>query len=145
MPGAEDRGRTGGMTHGNEPPESLLRSLLDSMLEPFVLLTAVRDDAGTIVDFEFTDSNPAAQAVYQMTHEELAGQRLLTLHPAAATTDLFGMYVNVVESGTPMVLDDWSYPQDIAGARCCGTTSAPSRLATPSARCGAMSPTGIWR
>jgi diguanylate cyclase (GGDEF)-like protein/PAS domain S-box-containing protein len=82
------------------------------MLEPFVLLTAVRDESGTIVDFEFTDSNPAAEAVYQMSHDELRGRRLLTLHPAAAGA-LFDMYVDVVERDKPMVLDDWSYPQDI--------------------------------
>jgi diguanylate cyclase (GGDEF)-like protein/PAS domain S-box-containing protein len=94
-----------------------LRRLLDSMLEPFVQLTAVRDESGTIVDFEFTDSNPAAQAVYRMTREQLLGSRLLALHPAAGTTDLFAMYVAVVEEDRPMVLDDWAYPQDIFDGR----------------------------
>lgn len=93
--------------------EKRLQTLIDSMVEPWVLLAAVRDESRTVVDFEFADANPAALGVYQMTKEQLVGQRLSTLHPAARTTDLFDMYVRVVEDNEPMILDDWAYPQDI--------------------------------
>ena len=40
--------------------EERARAVLESMLDPQVVLTAVRDEAGRIVDFEFTDANTAA-------------------------------------------------------------------------------------
>lgn len=92
-----------------------VRTLLDAMLEPFVLLAAVRDETALVVDFAFADANPAALEVYDMAREELLGQRLSVLHPAAWPTGLFEMYSDVVEHGAPMLLDDWSYPQDIFG------------------------------
>lgn len=93
--------------------EERLHLLIDSMIEPWVLLNAVRDEAGTVVDFRFADANPAALGVYQMAKDQLIGQLLSTLHPAARTTDLFDMYVGVVDDNRPMVLNEWSYPQDI--------------------------------
>ena len=98
-------------------PAELFALLLDSMLEPFVLLQAVRTPDGAVVDFEFIDANAAALAVYQMGRQQLLGQRLSALHPAAMTTELFGMYVAVVDEGKPIVLDDWVYPQDIFEGR----------------------------
>lgn len=92
---------------------AFLRALLDAMLEPFVLLTAVHGPNGHIVDFEFADANPAALAVYGRARAQLLGCTLSDLHPAAFRTGLFEMYCDVVDRDTPMVLDDWSYPQDI--------------------------------
>ena len=53
-----------------------------------------------MVDFEFIDANAAALAVYQMGRQQLLGQRLSALHPAAMTTELFGMYVAVVDEAS---------------------------------------------
>lgn len=92
-----------------------LRAILDSLLDPHVLLTAIRDDDGVIVDFLFADANPAACSFNLRTYDDLVGQRLLELHPAAGPTGLLAMYAHVVESGEPLVLDDWSYPQDMMG------------------------------
>ena len=94
-----------------------LQALLDAMLDPFVLLAAVRDDQGAILDFEYADANVAALDFHGMTRDELLGSRLLSLHPAATSTELFDMYVGVVDRGLRLVLDDWSYPQDIYDGR----------------------------
>lgn len=96
---------------------TMLRTLLDAMLEPFVLLQAMRDSDGRVHDFTFTDANPAALEVYGMAREQLLGRRLTDLHPASRTTGLFEMYVAVVDEDRPMILDDWSYPQDIRDGR----------------------------
>ena len=90
-----------------------LRATLDSMLDPHVLLEAVRDDVGTIVDFVFVDANTAAAEFNGVSLEELIGVRLLGKHPAAAATTLFEDYVHLVETGEPLIRDDWSYPQDM--------------------------------
>ena len=92
-----------------------LRATLDSMLDPHIVLEAVRDEVGTIVDFVFTDANEAAAAFNGLTREGLIGTRLLGQHPAAGTTSLFHDYVNAVETGKPIVRDDWTYPQDMLG------------------------------
>ncbi len=90
-----------------------LRATLDSMLDPHVLLEAVRDDVGTIIDFVFVDANTAAAEFNGVSLEELIGVRLLGKHPAAAATTLFEDYVHLVETGEPLIRDDWSYPQDM--------------------------------
>ncbi len=90
-----------------------IRAILDSLLDPHILLTAVRDESGGIIDFVFADANPAACEFNQLPCGELVGRRLLDLHPAAESSGLLAMYVNVVESGDPLILDDWSYPQDL--------------------------------
>ena len=60
-----------------------IRAILDSLLDPHILLTAVRDESGSIVDFVFADANPAACEFDRSPCGELVGQRLLDLHPAA--------------------------------------------------------------
>lgn len=42
--------------------EARFQAILNSMMDPYVLLQAVRDDDGTFVDFEFADANDAACA-----------------------------------------------------------------------------------
>ena len=119
-------GLVGGLTVVDELMEQRLRaqadeeriqSLLDTMLEPFTLLAAERDDSGTIVDFVIAEANNAALDVYGMTHDELVGQRLSVLHPAAMTTGLFAMYAAVVDGGEPLSLNDWAYPWEPRGGQ----------------------------
>jgi diguanylate cyclase (GGDEF)-like protein/PAS domain S-box-containing protein len=95
--------------------EERLRSTLDTMLDPHVVLEAVRDAAGAIVDFAFSDANAAAAEFNGMSRDDLIGVRLLGQHPAAGTTTLFTDYVHTVETGEPLIRDDWAYPQDMLG------------------------------
>lgn len=94
-----------------EIDETRLRALLDTMIDPFMLLGAVRDRHRRIVDFEIADANLAALAAYGVQREQLIGQRLSVLHPAAMETELFTMYVSVVEEDRRLVLDDWAFPR----------------------------------
>lgn len=92
-----------------------LRATLDSMLDPHIVLDAVRDEFGQINDFTFADANPAAVDFHGTTREELIGSRFLSYHPAAATTGLLADYINVVETGECLVLDDYAFPLDLMG------------------------------
>jgi PAS domain S-box-containing protein len=94
-----------------------LRAALDSMLDPHVLLTAVRDDHGHIVDFVYADANQAACAYDDMTYDELVGARLLDLMPGHASSGLLAQYANVVETGEPLMLDDVEYEQELLHGR----------------------------
>lgn len=91
----------------------LMRATLDSMLDPHVLLQAVRDEQGTIIDFTFADANLAAATFHQTERDVLVGSRFLSHHPAAQQTSLFADYVEVVETGKCLVRDNYDYPLDL--------------------------------
>lgn len=89
------------------------RAILDSMLDPHVLLEAVRDEMHTIVDFVYADANDAACVYMRMSRDELVGSSLLTLLPGHRGSQLFAQYVHTVETGAPFVVDDFVYPHEI--------------------------------
>jgi len=93
-----------------------LQATFDSMLDPHVLLQAVRDEAGAIVDFIFAEANDAACAYLRLDPTQLIGARLLDILPGQAGSGMLGMYAEAVESGRPLALDDYSYPHEILGS-----------------------------
>jgi PAS domain S-box-containing protein len=90
-----------------EEHRAILQATLDSLLEPHVLLEAVRDQSGQIVDFLFADANPAACAYHRLDRDDLVKMRLLDFIPEVAGTDLLEQYVRVLQTGEPLVLDDF--------------------------------------
>jgi PAS domain S-box-containing protein len=89
---------------------------LDALLDPQVRYKAVRDDTGQVVDLEFDDANPVACAYFEMDYAELIGARLLDLFPGHLETGLFEKYRQVVETGEPLVMDDFDYVQELMNA-----------------------------
>jgi len=106
---AEDRSVRDALTASHE----LMRATLDSMLDPHVVLEAVRDASGRIVNFSFTEANQAAAAFHETTREALLGSLFVTHHPTAGTTSLLADCIAVVESDECLVLDDYAYPLDL--------------------------------
>ena len=96
--------------------ERRLRATLDSMLDPHVLLEAVRDGDGRIVDFTYADANRAACFYMDMAPEELVGATVLELLPGQASSGMLALYAEALESGEPLVLDDYAYPHEIVGS-----------------------------
>lgn len=92
-----------------------LRATVDAQLDPYVLLTPVRDSTGRIVDFVFSDANDAACVYNGIPREQLIGARLLDILPGHLSTGLLDTYRNVVETGEPLVLDDFAYDQELRG------------------------------
>jgi len=90
-----------------------LRATLDSLLDPHVMLEAVRDDQGRIIDFVYTDANEAACRYNQLERAQLVGRRLLDLLPAHTSTGLMDMYRQALDSEQPLVLNDFVYPHEI--------------------------------
>ena len=90
-----------------------LRGVIDSLLDPWVLLGAVRDSDGRIVDFVYLDANDAASRTNRRTREQLLGSTLLELLPSHRTSGLLADYAAVVETGEPLVLDDFPYPSEL--------------------------------
>ncbi|MFN8185392.1 MAG: PAS domain S-box protein, partial [Candidatus Nanopelagicales bacterium] len=89
------------------------RATVDNMLDPFVVLTAVRDDEGAICDFVFTIANAAAATDQNVAIEELVDKRFLTLFPHLQDDGIFAAYAAVVETGEPLILDDTEVYNDV--------------------------------
>ncbi len=96
--------------------ESRLQAALDQMLEGVTLASAVRNDAGRIVDFRIDYVNPALARTGRLAAADQVGNSLLELFPAHLSTGLFDDYVQVVETGVPSEVDDFHFVDpDAAG------------------------------
>lgn len=95
--------------------ETRFRTSLENMLDPFVILTAVRDAQGIIVDFAYEFANEAACRHNQVPRDALVGRRLLDLLPEHAAAGLLDEYRRVVETGEPLVRDNLVYTDSWGG------------------------------
>lgn len=98
---------------GLENEQQRLRATLDSLLDPHILLRAIRDARNKITDFLVADANDAACRYNRLPREGFVGHRLLEILPAHVATGLLALYCRAIESGEPLVLDDYLYPHDI--------------------------------
>ena len=85
-----------------------VRRILDAMLCAVVVTTAIRDDAGQIVDFRIDFANQAARDVYGAPFALRVGERLLDHYTAFSRKELFGALVRVVETGEPHLIENYS-------------------------------------
>ncbi len=81
---------------------------LDAVPAALAILHAVRDNEGTIVDFQWDYINELGAQEILLPASELIGQRLLEKLPEHRD-GLFPGYVDVVETGTPMELIEAGY------------------------------------
>ncbi|TXI43105.1 MAG: PAS domain S-box protein [Mycobacterium sp.] len=93
----------------------LLRASMDSLLDSQVLFEAVRDDGGRVVDFVFRELNQATCDYLGVPRERLLGISLLEGLPGAAESGLFDAYVECLESGLPVIVDDYAYSNKAFG------------------------------
>lgn len=90
---------------------ALMRASMDTLLDPWVLLRALRDESGRIEDFAYREANKEACRHNGIAHDQLVGARLLTLFPDHRGP-LLQMYAHVVDTGEPLVLDDHPFVTD---------------------------------
>ena len=93
--------------------QTLLHATVDSMLNPQVLFEAVRDPGGRVVDFVYRTANQATCSYLGLEERELVGQSALATLPNLEGSGLLGRYRECVETGAPVVLDDFSYFNEI--------------------------------
>jgi signal transduction histidine kinase len=96
--------------------DEYFRATVETMLDPFVMLEAIRDpasvQAGPIRDFLIVYANNAACQTAQMTREEMVGRRLLESMPGQVSSGLFDRFCQVVETGQPLILDGLEFEMD---------------------------------
>lgn len=83
--------------------EERFRGALDAMLDDVIIAESVRDEQGTIVDFEVAYVNRARAAATAGAGIDIVGRRVCDLYPGWRTSGMFDRFVGVVESGTPYV------------------------------------------
>ena len=98
-----------------EQDQALLNATLDSLLDPHLRCAAVRDEGNQIVDFVYTYANLAACETFEKTYEELIGTRMDL--PDRSGSHLLEMYREVIETGEPVVRDDYVYPVEARGGK----------------------------
>ncbi|MEG3846233.1 PAS domain S-box protein [Microcoleus sp. herbarium19] len=79
--------------------QSLLASILNSSLDGVVAYSAVRNNQGNIVDFQWLLVNAAAEKLSGLLLNEIVGKYLLAEIPQVGKSGLFDLYVSVVETG----------------------------------------------
>ncbi|MGA4545518.1 SpoIIE family protein phosphatase [Uniformispora flossi] len=76
-------------------------ALLDSLLNPAVILRPVRDDTGAVVDFRVAYANAATVDLAGRTGEQLLGGRMTELYPGMVVSGIFRELLRVQASGIP--------------------------------------------
>jgi PAS domain S-box-containing protein len=94
--------------------EERFRTTVEHLLDPLVLLSAVRDAEGKVVDFRYEYVNPAHVEQAPISGEDVIGRRLLELHREAVPSGLFDAYRKVVETGEPILWDAVGYQGTVA-------------------------------
>lgn len=89
-----------------------LRAVLDSELDPRVVLDCVRDEQGRVVDLVHVEANRAACDWHGVPRHRLVGMRLSDRFPRSMSEPLVAQCAAVADTGTPLVLDEVEMRQD---------------------------------
>jgi signal transduction histidine kinase len=82
--------------------EEILSGVLNSSLSSIMALNTVRNEAGEIVDFEWTIANPATQILFEINHEQLYKKKLSNEIPSAKSEGWIDMFKGVIETHEPL-------------------------------------------
>ena len=89
-----------------------LQAAIEMQIDPQVLLLAVRDPSGRIVDLEYGDANQSACDYYGVTHEHLVGSRLLDFEADPVASGVLAVCRQVFDTGEDLILHDVAFPRE---------------------------------
>lgn len=89
--------------------QAAMRDSLDAMSDPFLICSAQRDAAGTIVDFRVVFANRAAAAFLRRTQDVLIGALVTHEMPYLRGVHFFDVFREVVETGQGWTEDGVEY------------------------------------
>ena len=85
---------------------AVLRASLDSLADPYVVVSATRDEQGAVQGFTVREANPAACTFMQQPRESLIGGSLFGPVPVGIGVALAALCAEVLDGGVPQNLDD---------------------------------------
>ncbi|OLY91477.1 PAS domain-containing protein [Cnuella takakiae] len=77
-----------------------LNSILNASLNAVVVMEAVQDEEGGIIDFVYRQVNTSFLNFVRKTEAEVLHQRMLSTFPSTASSGIFDVYRDVVETGS---------------------------------------------
>jgi diguanylate cyclase (GGDEF)-like protein/PAS domain S-box-containing protein len=92
--------------------EERFRAASAGSMDAFMILNALRDDSGAVVDFVFVELNAHAAAVLRLAIADIRGRRLLDLLPSVRTSGQLDALTEVFETQQPREAE---LPLDIPG------------------------------
>jgi len=98
----------------SEAAQALLLASADGMLDPQMLLRAVRDPDGRVVDFVIRGVNRASCSFMQEREEDLVGRSAIAVLPSQESPGLMGRIAECLEDGKPVILDEFRYFNHVA-------------------------------
>ncbi len=87
----------------------------DALLDPVLLLEAVRDSDGRAVNFVYRELNQAACEFLGLPREELLGRGVLEDSDGVGGASLFADCVRCLDTGEPVVLDNLAHRNEMLG------------------------------
>jgi PAS domain S-box-containing protein len=90
---------------------------VENLMDCFGIFTALRDDAGQIVDFRIDYLNAAACENNRMPREQQIGRGLCEVLPGHYESGLFDAYCHLVATGDPLVWDSVIYEDTYGGVQ----------------------------
>lgn len=81
--------------------------MLQALMDPVIVLRAVRDHVGAVTDFIYVEANEPAVAYINVPYDTLIGARLLDLYPSSNETGLFHLYARTIDTGEPLEVNDF--------------------------------------
>lgn len=82
------------------------RASVESLLDGFAMLSAIRDENGEIIDFRYDYINETGCRMGNHTREQVEGSTLLELLPAQRESGFFDRYVELLKTGVPVEAED---------------------------------------
>jgi diguanylate cyclase (GGDEF)-like protein/PAS domain S-box-containing protein len=79
--------------------EERYRSAIEGTIDLFLILQAVRDESGVIVDFAYVDVNGATERYTGLAKETMIGRRMSELFGYQTIADYIDLFRHVVETG----------------------------------------------
>lgn len=95
--------------------EQLMRATVDGMLEPHLLVEAVRDEEGRLSDLRVLVANRATLEYWGMSRQQVLGASLMDMLPGHSSSGLLDVYSEVLDTGTDVKLNDFAYHNEILG------------------------------
>ena len=99
----------------SERLSALLRTQIDTMMDPQAILEPVRDAGGQIVDFVCVDANRAACWELGVSRADLLGRRQLEFFPDGANSGFTEFFTRCSVHGETIAADEVPYGQDLSG------------------------------
>ena len=91
----------------------LLRTQLDTMMDPQAVIEPIRDAGGQIVDFVCVDANQSACREFDLSYQDVVGRRQLEMFPDGANSGFTALFTRCAEDGETIALDELPYGTDL--------------------------------